>query len=213
MISRLLAVVLFALLPLSAALAQTAADDLVEGRDYVVIADARPWQPQAGRIEVAEVFAYPCSHCADFQPLVDAWLRKAPTDVVFAYVPAAFDPADAYARGYFAAQALGVDKRLHQRFFDAVHRDYSLPARGASLDEVAQFAAANGVDRAKFRAAMTSADTEAKMVAAREFAVRSGLRGTPTVIVDGRYRVQGRTLADTLRITDRLIERARADAR
>ena len=56
-----------------------------------------------GRIEVAEVFAYWCPHCAHFQPMVDAWKRTKPADVDFVYVPAGFDPDDSYAKAFFAA--------------------------------------------------------------------------------------------------------------
>jgi thiol:disulfide interchange protein DsbA len=40
--------------------------------------------------------------------------------------------------------------------------------------------------------------------------VRSGIEGTPTIVVDGKWRVRGRTLADILRITDALVARERA---
>ncbi len=211
MIVRLLALLLLALPWPLPALAQPAAGaGVVEGRDYVVIADGRPWQAQPGKIELVEVFAYTCGHCADLQPQLEAWLRRAPADVAMVFLPAAFDPADPWARAHFAAQALGVDRKLHGRIFAAVHRDYTLPARGTSPGELAHWFGQQGVDREAFLAAMTSADTDAKMAAARDFAIRSGVRGTPVLIVEGRYRVQGRTLADTLRIAEALIARERA---
>jgi len=40
---------------------------------------------------------------------------------------------------------------------------------------------------------------------AREFALASGLEGTPTLIVDGKYRIQARTHEDALRIADHLV--------
>lgn len=202
-------------LPALAASAQSKAPapPPVEGVDYVVIADGRPWQPLAGRIEVVEVFAYTCHHCHDFQALVDRWKQKLPRDVRFGYVPAAFNLQDSYARAYFAAEALDALGRTHHATFDAIHRTQALPARGASVDEIAGFYSELGIDAARLKAAMASPATDAKMNAARDFAVRSGIEGTPTVIINGIYRVQGRTLQDILRITDALIAQALAQAR
>jgi len=45
--------------------APAATPELQEGVDYVRI-EAGPLDPRAGRIEVAEVFAYTCPHCASF---------------------------------------------------------------------------------------------------------------------------------------------------
>jgi len=207
--SRLLALCLLALLPLCAAAQQAPA----EGTDYVRIDDGQRWKPEPGTIEVVEIFSYACGHCDQFRPMLDAWKRKAGGDVRVHYLPAAYSPDDAYARGYFAIEALGRVAQLHPLLFDAIHREYSLPPRGASGGEMAAFLAAQGLDAAKVRAAMASPATDEKMNAAREFAVRSGLQGTPTLIINGKYRVLGRTLGDSLRIADGLIAMERAVSR
>lgn len=205
-----LAALLLACLP-AAALAQgkAAPAPVVEGVDYVVVADGRPWQPLAGKIEVAEVFAYTCHHCRDFHPLVEAWKKTLPKDVRFSYVPAAFDLQDRYARAFFAAQAQGALGKTHDATFRAVHDTQALPARGASADEIAAFYAGLGLDAARLEAAMRSPAVDARMADARDFAVRTGVEGTPTVIINGRYRVLGRTLPDILRIADALVAQAR----
>ncbi|TWT19246.1 thiol:disulfide interchange protein DsbA/DsbL [Luteimonas marina] len=210
MIRRLLALGLLLLLPLSAAAQQPAP---VEGRDYVRIEGGQRWKPEPGTVEVVEIFAYSCGHCDQFRPMLDAWKRTAGKDVRVHYLPAAYSPDDAYARGYFALEALGRVAQVHPLLFDAIHREYSLPARGASGGEMAGFLAAQGLDAAKVHAAMASPATDEKMNAAREFAVRSGLQGTPTLIINGKYRVLGRTLGDSLRIADGLIAMERAVSR
>ena len=199
---------LLACLPLLSACAQNSAP--VEGEDYVVIADGRPWQPLAGKIEVVEVFGYWCHVCDDFQPLVDEWKKKLPKDVRFSYVPAAFNPNDAYARAHFAAESLSALGKTHHATFRAIHDEQSLPQRNASIDEIAAFYGALGVDAERLKAAAQSPATDAKMADAREFAVRSGVQGTPTLIVNGVYRVQAKSLQDMLRIADALIAKERA---
>lgn len=210
-LASLAVVLLLACLPAVAALAQgkAAPAALVEGVDYVRVADGRPWQPLAGKIEVAEVFAYTCGHCRNFHPLVEAWKKKLPRDVRFSYVPAAFDLQDRYARAFFAAQAQGALGKTHDATFRAVHDSQALPARGASADEIAAFYAGLGVDAARLKTAMQSPAIDARMADARDFAVRTGVEGTPTVIINGQYRVQGRTLQDILRIADALIAQLR----
>lgn len=206
--TRRLAILLLALLPLGAC-AQPPSTP-VEGTDYVVIPGGQPWQPLDGKVEVVEVFAYTCHHCADFQAYVDAWKRKLPANVRFSYVPAAYDPRNTYARAYFAAEQLGVLDTTHAPLFDAIHDAQTVPISNASVDELAVFYGDQGVDAAKFKAAMASPAVDASMRHAREFMLASGLRGTPTLIVDGRYRVQAGTHEDTLRIVDQLIAMERA---
>jgi len=191
------------------ATAQTAAP--VEGLDYALIPDGQPWQPLDGKIEVVEIFSYGCVHCFHFQKQVDAWRAKAPRDVRFTYLPAAFSANDNFARGFFAAQALRLDARTHHALFSAVHETSALPRSGASVEAIAAFYARNDArSQARFAEAMTSAATSEKLNAARAFAMRSGVEGTPTLIINGRYRVMGRRLEDLLSVADALIARERA---
>jgi len=216
MTARLFAMLLAGLLaglPLLAACAQDPAFVPVEGEDYVVIADGRPWQPAPGTIEVVEVFSYRCHVCDAFQPMIDAWKKTLPKDVRLRYVPAAFDPNDSYARAFFAAATLGALPRTHHATFRAIHHQQSLPPNGASPDEIATLYATLDVDPASLKKAMQSPATDTTMAAAREFAVRSGVDGTPTMIVNGVYRVQANSLQDILRITGALIVKERAASR
>src|SRR3546814_7438115 len=99
---HLLPLLLFQLMLLPLAACAQPATGPVEGHDYVVIPDGQRWSTADDRIEVAEVFAYTCHHCADFEPTLAAWKRKQPADVRVDYVPAAFRPTDNYARAAFA---------------------------------------------------------------------------------------------------------------
>lgn len=197
------------LLPL-AACAQPAAGAPVEGEDYVVIPGGQRWSSADDRIEVAEIFAYTCHHCADFQPQLDAWKRRQPADVRVSYVPAAFSPQDNYGRACFAALQLGVLDQLHAPLFRAVHTEQTVPMSHASADELAAFARSEGIDAAKFKAAMASPAVDAMMQRAREFAIASGLRGTPTLVVDGKYRVQAASHEQALRVAEQLVAMERA---
>ena len=209
---HLLLTLLFALCAAAPVLAQDS-DGLVEGRDYALIAGGAPFQATKGKIEVVEVFAYWCHVCNDFQPMVDAWRAKLPRDVAFRYLPAAFDPNDRLARAYFAAESMGALARTHNATFRAIHDEQSLPARNATAAEIGTLYASLGVKADRLAAAMQSEATDAQMRAAREFMIGAGVEGTPTVIINGKYRVIGRSLADIIRNTDLLVARERAAAR
>ena len=157
------------------------------GIDYEILESPQPTWGR-GKIEVAEVFGYTCIHCAHLQPELDQWHQRLPTDVRFEYVPAAFGGAwDAFARAYYAAELLGVREKTHNQVFDAIHVKRSIT--GTSNEEVADLYQGLGVDRAKFLAAMDSFGVNAKLAKARQFAQRTGITATPTVIVNGKYRV------------------------
>lgn len=200
------------MLPLASA-AQSAAPSVaapVEGSDYVVIANGQPWQPLKGQVEVVEIFAYSCSHCAALEPKLSAWKAKQRSDVRVTYVPAAYNHSDAFARGFFAAQSLGATQQTHAALFRAVHDAKSLPMRNPSIGEISTFYRQQGVDAAKFDAAINGPLVDAEMLRAREFVVASGLEGTPTLIVDGKYRVLGSSHDEALRIAEQLIAIERA---
>jgi len=181
---------------------------LVEGEDYLVIDGGKAFAPVAGKIEVAEIFMYTCHHCADFDPMVQAWKAKLPKDVRVSYVPLVYEDGDAFAQAFFAAQALGMVDRTHSATFNAVHEAHALP-RNPTLDELASFYATLGVDEAKFKAAAASPAVAARMAQARAFALGSGMEGTPSVVVNGKYLVRGRNYQELLRIAGQLVARER----
>ena len=182
------------------------------GRDYVEIPGGQAWAARPGRIEVAELFGYTCPHCAHFEPLLAQWKQRQGKDVDLALVPAVYGGAwDVWARAFFAASDLGLLPRSHEAVFAAIHRDGRLP-RNPSAQELGTFFSSYGVDGDRFRAAMADPKVDARMDRAREFAIASGADGTPTLVVNGRYRVTAASLEDALRITDWLVARERGRA-
>jgi thiol:disulfide interchange protein DsbA len=183
------------------------------GTDYDVLPNPQPTYAQ-GKIEVAEVFSYRCVHCAEFQPLVNVWKKTMPADVRWEYVPAVFGGSwDDFARAYFAAEILGVQKRTHDPLFKAIFVDNVI--KTGTPDEIADAYAKWGVDRAKFLSTMQSFGVTAKLNRAKQFALRTGVSGTPTIIVNGKYRVSAtrdRGFAGMLATTNYLIAKERAES-
>ena len=186
---------------------------LVAGTDYEVIQGGQPYQPLNGKIEVVEVFGYVCPACAQFEPLATAWEQKLPADVRFSYVPAPFGPQwIPYAKAFYVAESMGLVGKTHTALFKAIHIDQTLPGEGKTPDEaaIAAFYGKYGADPKQFLAAMHSFATDAKVNRGKQFMVRSGVAGTPTIVVDGKYRVLGKSYPDMLRITNQLIAQERA---
>jgi thiol:disulfide interchange protein DsbA len=186
---------------------------LVAGTDYAVIPGGQPFEPRNGKVEVVEVFGYVCPACARMAPVMSAWKKKLPADVRLTYVPAAFGREwIPYAHAFYAADALGLVDRSHDAVFHAIHIEQSLPGEGKEPDEqaIAKFYGKYGVDPKVFADAMHSFTIDAKLARAKQFMIDSGVEGTPTMIVDGKYRVLGRGDAEVLRITDLLIAQERA---
>lgn len=200
------AVLLLALMPLFAFAA-----DPVAGVDYVAIPEGKPYAPLKGKVEVVEVFGYTCIHCAHFQPMLNAWHKKQPSWVRFTPVPAAFGGIwTPYARAYYAAAKAGVLSKTHDAMFKALHEEGSLPIQNASAQEIAAFYKGYGADPKAFVAAMESPATALLLERSKEFALASGIEGTPTIIVNGKYRVTASSPEETLRVADYLVAKERA---
>ncbi|MGH8174376.1 MAG: thiol:disulfide interchange protein DsbA/DsbL [Rhodanobacteraceae bacterium] len=163
-----------------------AASTHVAGTNYFEIDPAQ--QTASGdKVEVLEVFSYACPHCAHFQPYAEEIKAKLPAGAVFSYMPAVFNPTwEPYARAFYTAESLGVLDQTHQPMFDALHRDH-VPMR--TIDDLATFYTQHGVDKAKFMAASASFEVESKLTRSREMVKAFGVDGTPSIIVNGKYRI------------------------
>ncbi len=186
---------------------------LAPGVDYAEIQGGQPFEPRNGKIEVVEVFGYVCPACFRFQPLVSTWEKTLPADVRFTYVPAQFGPDwIPYAHAFYVSQSMGLVAKAHEAVFNAIHVAGTLPGEGKKPDEaaIAKFYGKYGADPKQFADAMHSFAIDAKLTHAKQFVVQSGVQGTPTMIVDGKYRVIGKSYDDMLRITNQLIAQERA---
>jgi len=184
----------------------------VLGTDYVEIPNGQPFEPADGRIEVAEIFGYVCPFCAAVQPTVSAMKAKFPPDVRMVYVPAAFGAMwDNYAKAFYTAEAMGLVDKTHDAMFRAIHIDKTLKGeRGMDTpDEIAAFYAAYGADPKQFVSSMESFAVATKVNHARQFIMNAFTNGdqagTPTFIVNGKYRVKGKSVDDMFRVLNQLI--------
>ena len=181
---------------------------LTEGVQYTAIEGGKPFRQQGpGKIELVEVFSYTCPHCARLQPKLETWQATLPKSVVVSYMHAAFQPEDPFMLGYLAADAAKAVPLTHHRMFAAIHETGEMPGN-ATLQQVSSFYLRQpGVNGKAFTAALADkASLGRTMLATREFQMRSQLQGTPTLIVDGRYLVNGNSYESMLGNARKIID-------
>jgi len=78
-----------------------------------------------GKIEVVELFWYGCPHCYAFEPVINPWVEKLPTDVNFVRIPAMFGGAwDAHGQMFLTLEAMGVEHNVHAAVFNAIQKEH-----------------------------------------------------------------------------------------
>ncbi len=199
---RLIVVSLMLLLAhaLTPARAQTVLPGLTEGVHYQYIEGGQPYQAQPpGMVEIAEVFAYTCPHCAHFAPMLEKWAKQLPAHAKLVLVTGVFNRDDTWSRAFFAARSSKSLAVLHPRLFAAIHDSGELPHNASAAQIIAFASKVQGVDAKAFKAAMQDDDKQLpQLKEAYDFARRSGIEGTPSLIVAGRYRILGNSYESLL---------------
>jgi thiol:disulfide interchange protein DsbA len=178
------------------------------GRDYKELSPAQAVRT-GNKIEVLEFFFYGCSHCFHLHPQLSAWEKKMPKDAELQLVPVIFRESwEGMARTFYALEAIGQQQRLHDDLFNAWNvNNTDLSDEEKVLDFVAQ----RGVDRAKFSAAFNSFTMSSKIARSNQMVRDYGIRGTPTIIVDGKYVITGLTPEVTIQVLNDVVAKARKE--
>ncbi len=165
-------------------IAQAQGPKIEEGFDYRVMPVPQPVETK-GKVEVIEFFWYGCPHCYDFEPELNAWLKRQPKDVSFRKVPVAFrDDFIPHIQLFYALEAIGKGDALNDKVMYAMHKENK---RLLNENEIADWVASQGVDRNTFLAAYRSFAVISKARAARQMADAYRIDGVPTIVMQGRY--------------------------
>jgi protein dithiol oxidoreductase (disulfide-forming) len=178
-----------------------------EGKNYFTVTPALHTSAPAGKIEVTEVFSYACPHCSQFRPVVKQLKASMPPNVVFTMVPASFNPSEdwpMFQRAYVTAEALGIAERANDGIFDAVWKSGELAvvdpqtnrlkSPAPSIQDAARvYNKLTGVPVDKFLAVSQSFAVEVKMKADDAYLLHGQVDSTPTLVVNGKYRLTTET--------------------
>jgi protein dithiol oxidoreductase (disulfide-forming) len=194
---------------LAFASAPASAASFEAGRHYTVLPQAQQTTVAAGKVEVMEVFSYGCPACNKFQPVMKKLKASLPANAQLVYLPASWHPQEnwhVFQRAYLAAQSLGVAEKAHEAMFDAIWSTGELgisdPKTGRiksklpSIDDVSLFyQRVAGVKAADFVAAAKSFGIDAKMKQADAQIIAMKINSTPTLVVNGKYRVDSENIS------------------
>ncbi len=175
------------------------------GKDFTLLNPPQPTSTK--KIEVLEFFFYGCTHCFHLHPLLSEWEKTMPKDVELTFVPTVFrDSWEPMASTYYALESLGQRQQLHDALYRAWNEDNLTLTE---VDKIAEFVAKHGVDREKFTAAYNSFSMKSKVARAKQMIRTYSINGTPTLVVDGKYVIEGLQPADTIRALKEVIVMAR----
>ena len=183
----------------------------VAGKHYTIIPAQRTQVP-AGKIEVLEVFSYGCPACNSFRPVMKQLQSKLPKNAQLAYLPASWNKAENWPllqRAYLTALTLGIADRTHEAMYDAIWTTGELGIVEAdgrrlksvlpSMDDTAKFyQRVAGVKAQHFIAATKSYGVDLKIRQAEAQIKAMGVLSTPTLVVNGKYRINN----DQMRTTE-----------
>jgi protein dithiol oxidoreductase (disulfide-forming) len=159
----------------------------VEGTHFQRLKTPQPVST-GSNIEVLEIFSYACSHCAHFEPTMQKWKASKPKNAQLVLLPAIFNQSWVpFARAFYVAQSLNILDKSHLKLFNALHTEGK---QFANVDELASWyaAAGTGITAKQFTDAFVSSGLEAKLQESVERVPKYEVDGTPSVVVDGKFK-------------------------
>ena len=181
------------------------------GADYLVLDNKAAVEAPAGKVEVVEFFWYNCSHCNAFEPTLEAWIKRAPKDVVVRRVPVGFrDEFVPQQRLFYTLEAMDLVDKLHGKVFAAIHVE---KLQLSKADTIVEWVAKQGVDKAKFLEQYNSFAVATKAGKATQLQNVYKVEGVPAMGVAGRFYTDGtlgKNMPRVLQVVDHLIAEVRA---
>ena len=151
-----------------------------------LFATLAPPQPVegGGKVEVTEFFWYGCPHCYAMEPMINAWLKTKPQDVVFKRVPTYNEGWAPMVSLYYTLEAMGVLDQYHAKVFDAIHKQNVNLNNKGKRDE---WLKSNGIDPAKFAEVEKSFTVATKIQRAKQLTQAYKVDSVPRFFVNGKY--------------------------
>ncbi|WP_296899444.1 thiol:disulfide interchange protein DsbA/DsbL, partial [Thiohalocapsa sp.] len=113
-------------------------------------------------------------------------------------LPAAASPRWVpHAKAYFAAEQLGELEKLHLPLFKALHDQ---KRKVFTEEQIIAFAAEQGIDEQKFRAAYNSFPVDMQVRKSADLVQRYGVDGVPSIVVNGKYVTSARQTGSNARM-------------
>jgi protein dithiol oxidoreductase (disulfide-forming) len=155
------------------------------GVDYLVLDKTVPTEAAAGKVEVIEFFGYWCPHCNAFEPELEVWLKKLPSNISFKRVPVAFqDSSIPLQKLYYTLESMGKVNDMQRKVFTAIHADKQ---NLNTQDSIVAWAVKQGLDEKKFVETFTSFSVNTKVAKAKQLVNDYKIQGVPSLGVAGKF--------------------------
>lgn len=182
----------------------------VAGTDYYKLEKPAPVDAPVGKVELVEFFWYSCPHCNAFESTFDAWVKRAPKDVLVKRMPVAFRPDfEPQQRLYFALETMGLLDKLHAKVFHTIHVERN---RLATPEAIFDWVSKQGVEKDKFADQFNAFTVAAKVKRAVQLQEAYKVEGVPSLGVAGRYYTDGavaKSMNRALSVAEYLLDEAR----
>lgn len=170
------------------------------GVEYVTLSAPQPVQAVGKKVEVIEFFAYHCPACNLLEPGLNEWVKKQGDKIVLRRVHLPFQGAtDPEAHLYLTLEAMGKLDQMHSKIFHAVHVQR---VRLMKDEQIIDWVAKNGIDRAEFLKVWNSFGVMTKLRRLPQMTQAYQVSGTPTIVVDGKYQTSPGLIAEKLKMND-----------
>lgn len=165
------------------------AEKYVEGVNYTVINDL----PGSAKPEITEYFSFFCGHCYNFAksalPIVKETL---PEGVKFNQSHVEFigrEMGVEMSRAFAIAHLLKVEDKIEPALFSAIH---DKKQRFTNQNDIRLLFIANGISGEDFDKAANSFMVNSQLAKMRKDAQTAQISGVPTLVVNGKYRVENK---------------------
>ena len=167
------------------------AADYTEGEHYTKVNE-----DISAKSEVREFFSFYCGHCFKFEPFMATLKTSIPADADFEMNHVDFLRAASpkvqqmLSKAVVVAHQMGLEKKIIGALFNYIHIQKAV---FTSEKDIRNVFVLNGADGEKFDKLMKSFSVVSKANAMKKqqdyFANKGALKAVPTVIVNGKYRV------------------------
>ena len=185
-----------------------AQSEFQEGKHYEVVAQKLTEKPT-----VTEFFSLYCSHCFQFEPLIDTIKTSLVAGTTFEKSHVNYLPRDnqeaqeAIVKAFATMQELGIEDDLSKQFFAAIH------LKGMNLDsaeDIKQIFLANGISEKKFNKVYNSRSVADKALFMAKHWEDKQVKNVPTLLVNGKYLINMQSLnnvGELISLTNYLLEK------
>ncbi len=184
------------LMPLFALSISACAEKYTEGEQYTKVNETI-----SKKAEVREYFSFYCPHCMRFEPFMEEVKKNLPEGVKFErnhvdFLRAASPKIQAMlTKSVVVAEQLGMDNKLIGAVFNYIQVQRAVIT---SERDIRNIFVLNGADGEKFDKLMKSfsVNSKAKLMKKNQdiMAKKGALTGVPTMIVNGKYRINTNAL-------------------